>query len=535
MLVMIPTASMSGGSRVLLIGPERPNLTRRPVSPATRANPQVPARKAEPFGMDDTDLCAPRLRLLADLSARLLRPAPGELDAAIVAGLGRVAEMAGATRVRLGGYAWPATGPQPEGTAPVQVGELGLWAPVPDDAARSWLAAAETVLAAAVERRDRLVALAEAEELYRTMLDDLPTVVVRLDALGRITYLNRAWVALTGIPVAEMLGKDPLYHVHPEDRETAAAHMAQTLNGNDAEVRAARFIRSDGADLWMEVGGRVIFNEAGQPIRMIGFMQDVTGRQAAREHSSLALDRSERAREHAERASRSKSEFLSRMSHELRTPLNAILGFAQLMGDAELDEENADNLAQIERAGRLLLALVNDALDVARIETGNLSVALEPVPVGSLVAESLDLVRPAAAARNLTVRVATDGVDDHKVLADPNRLRQVLGNLLSNAVKYNVDGGQIEVNCRPLPGTEQPGGRPRLRIAVSDTGPGIPADRMDEVFLPFERLGWETSGVEGTGLGLSVTKTIVEAMGGSIGVGSVVGIGTTFYVDLPIA
>lgn len=485
--------------------------------------------------VDDLDLSARRLLVLADLAASLLRHEPGELDGAIVAALGRVAEAVGASHASLGGYHWPATGSHPDGTAPVRVEELDLWGPVPDDAGRIWLRAAVTVLAAAIERRDRLVALARSEETYRTILDDLPIVVVRLDATGRITYLNPAWVRLTGIPVAEMIGKDPLYHVHPDDRETAAAHMVQTLQGKDSEQRAARFVRTDGTVIWMEVGGRVIFDDSGQPVRMIGFMRDATGRQHVSDHTAIALDRAERARVHAEQASQAKSEFLSRMSHELRTPLNAILGFAQLLAHAPLSEEDADNLTQIERAGRLLLLLVNDALDVARIETGNLSFALEPVAVEPLVNEALNLLRPATAERKLAIRMMLHACAGHMVLADPNRLRQVLVNLLSNAVKYNVEGGRIVVDCRPLPVTDQATGRARLRLAISDTGPGIAASRMDEVFLPFERLGWETSAIEGTGLGLSVTKTLVEAMGGSIGVGSVEGIGTTFYIDMPLA
>ena len=269
---------------------------------------------------------------------------------------------------------------------------------------------------------------------------------------------------------------------------------------------------------------------SGIPVGMVGIMHDVTQRHRAAEHANVALDRAEHARARAERASEAKSEFMSRMSHELRTPLNAILGFAQLMELAPLEGEDADNLTQISRAGKHLLILVNDALDVARIEAGQLALAPEPVAVWPALAESLDLVRPAAAARSLVVGAPPADAPDHRVLADPNRLRQVLANLFSNAVKYNVPGGRIQVDCRPI-GTAD--GRPQIRIAVGDTGVGIPADRMDEVFVPFQRLGAETSGIEGTGLGLAVTKSLVEAMGGTIGVGSVEGVGTTFYVDLP--
>ena len=450
--------------------------------------------------------------LLAALAADLFAATGTPADGAVEAALARVAAATGATRAEL--------------DAAGQLRLVGLESP-PD---AGWLAAAGTVLAAAADARTRAAALAESERLHRTVLDDVGSVVVKLDATGRIVYLNAAWSHLTGIPVTEMLGKDPLYHVHPEDREVAAAHMADGLRGNESEVRAVRFRGPDGQERWMEVGGRVVRDGSGIPVGMVGIMHDVTQRHRAAEHANVALDRAEHARARAERASEAKSEFMSRMSHELRTPLNAILGFAQLMELAPLEGEDADNLTQISRAGKHLLILVNDALDVARIEAGQLALAPEPVAVWPALAESLDLVRPAAAARSLVVGAPPADAPDHRVLADPNRLRQVLANLFSNAVKYNVPGGRIQVDCRPI-GTED--GRPQIRIAVSDTGVGIPADRMDEVFVPFQRLGAETSGIEGTGLGLAVTKSLVEAMGGTIGVGSVEGVGTTIYVDLP--
>jgi PAS domain S-box-containing protein len=486
--------------------------------------------------MDDFSPGGPGPQLLADLSVRVMGTAVEELDAAIVAGLGMVADVAHATTVvlRVPGqpeYAWPAPGTPP---GPERIGDLELSVPVADGPVRAWVAAAGAVLRAAIERRAGLAGLAASAETYRSVLDNAGMVIVRFDAFGKIAYINKAWSDLTGIPAAEMIGKDPLYHLHPDDRETAAAHLAERLSGKNNGSREVRFIVADGSEHWVEVSGNVVFDEQGRPVDVIGVLQDVTIRHHAAAHTELALDRAEQARDHAERVSRSKSEFLSRMSHELRTPLNAILGFAQLLGDAPLDEEDADNLAQIERAGRLLLMLVNDAIDLARIETGRLALSIEPVDVETAVSESFDLIRPAASARGLTLHTATAERAASKVLADPNRLQQVLTNLLSNAVKYNVNAGRIEVSCRALP-LDPETGRARLRIAVSDSGPGIPADRMDEVFVPFERLGRETSGIEGSGLGLSVTRTLVEAMDGAVGVGSVEGIGTTFYVDLPAA
>jgi signal transduction histidine kinase len=301
----------------------------------------------------------------------------------------------------------------------------------------------------------------------------------------------------------------------------------------------------------MEVKGRAVFDGDGNLAGFSGVLHDVSQRKAAEAHvqaarevaerardeAELARDEAEGARDTAERASRAKSEFLSRMSHELRTPLNAILGFTQLLEFADLEGENADNLTMIIRAGRHLLSLINDTLDVSRIESGRLSMSLEPVPIVETAGESLDLVRPDAAARNLTLRTRGEG-QAPQVVADRQRLKQVLVNLLTNAVKYNRSGGEVRVAWAKLAVEAEPNLPATcgwLRIEVSDTGRGIPTERFDDVFLPFERIGAERTDVDGSGIGLALTKSLVEAMGGRIGVRSVEGVGSTFYVDLPLA
>jgi signal transduction histidine kinase len=228
----------------------------------------------------------------------------------------------------------------------------------------------------------------------------------------------------------------------------------------------------------------------------------------------------------ADRANQAKSEFLSRMSHELRTPLNAILGFAQLL---ELDAESAEqreSVGHILRAGRHLLGLINEILDISRIEAGRLQLSLEPVPVQETVRQAIDLVQPSAADARVTVRAEAIGERLH-VLADRQRLQQVLLNLLSNGVKYNRAGGTVTVACIERSGH-------RVRIDVTDTGQGITADKIERLFTPFDRLGAEASAVEGTGLGLSLSKSLVEAMGGTLQVRSRPGVGCTFSVDLAL-
>jgi CheY-like chemotaxis protein len=191
----------------------------------------------------------------------------------------------------------------------------------------------------------------------------------------------------------------------------------------------------------------------------------------------------------------------------------------------------------IIRAGRHLLSLINDTLDVSRIESGRLSMSLEPVSVEDVARESLDLVRPDAGRRQLTLRTRGEGLGLH-VVADRQRLKQVVVNLLSNAVKYNRAGGEVRIAWAVLAAEaapELPSGSGWLRIEVSDTGQGIPADRFDDLFMPFERLGAERTDVEGSGIGLALAKNLVDAMGGRIGVRSVFGVGSTFFVDLPLA
>jgi PAS domain S-box-containing protein len=234
------------------------------------------------------------------------------------------------------------------------------------------------------------------------------------------------------------------------------------------------------------------------------------------------------AREQAETANRAKSEFLSRMSHELRTPLNAILGFTQLLELDSPSPSQAESVSHISRAGQHLLSLINEVLDIARIESGRLALTPEPIEIGSFLRESLELIRPLAARLHVDAQIVDSEAMNDVLTADRQRLKQVLLNLLSNAVKYNKPGGEVRVSCTRLPSD-------RFRIDVADSGRGISAEKMPRLFIPFERLGAEQTEIEGTGIGLALSRGIVTALDGELGVESIEGAGSTFWVILPRA
>ncbi len=216
------------------------------------------------------------------------------------------------------------------------------------------------------------------------------------------------------------------------------------------------------------------------------------------------------------------------MSHELRTPLNSILGFAQLLQMDDIPGQQLDAVDHILRAGRHLLDLIDEVLDIARIESGYLELALTPVAVSEIVSEAVELTDPMAARAEVVIRSSVDPRDGQVVTADRQRLMQVLLNLFSNAVKYNKPGGRVDVTCAP-------GGPGRLRLAVADTGRGIRAEDLDRVFVPFDRLGLEQTGIEGTGVGLALSQHLCERMGGELGLESVADVGSTFVIELPVA
>ena len=311
---------------------------------------------------------------------------------------------------------------------------------------------------------------------------------------------------------------------HPDDMAAMLQARADHMAGRTATYSNEHRVRcKDGQWKWILTRGIVLSRDAsGRPLRMIGTHTDITAHKQA---EALRVER-----DRAAAADLAKSQFLSRVSHELRTPLNAILGFAQLL-EMELQPSAGERLLgwnrQVLASGRHLLALVDDILDLSSMQTGHLSVKLERLSLRPVVEEAWTMLAATAAAQQVALIDELPADESGQLVADRTRLKQIVSNLLSNAIKYNHPGGWVRVSAL----TDQQG----LELRVADSGQGLDAAQLARLFNPFERLGAERSPVTGTGLGLALTRQLVEAMGGSITAHSAIGQGATFVVRLPLA
>ena len=391
-------------------------------------------------------------------------------------------------------------------------------------------------------RKQAEEALQESEKRYREVVENASDIIYSTNRNGRFEYANAAALRATGCSYEELTNLSyldlilPAYH-----NRVKTKYFRQFLGKQPSSYVEFPFFTRSGEVRWFGQNSSLILK--GQHVA--GFhviARDITERKQA-EAEIRALNASlegrvtlrtaeletanrelRQAKDAAEQAHRAKSEFLSRMSHELRTPLNAILGFTEVLEVSKLEPRQQANLRHIHTAGRHLLDLINEVLDIAKVEGGQLNISLEAVILSDLVSETLDLIQPLAEQRG--IQITPLQITGQAVQADRQRLRQVLLNLLANAIKYNHEGGTVMLTCEPRPDNH-------LRINVSDKGPGIPADMLGRIFSPFDRLGAEKNGVEGTGLGLALSKQLIEAMGGAIGVESRIGQGSVFWLELP--
>ncbi|MGB8354574.1 MAG: ATP-binding protein [Chthoniobacteraceae bacterium] len=367
------------------------------------------------------------------------------------------------------------------------------------------------------EHQSALDAIQRWEQVFKNLGLGMATINSSSDTLLAV---NTAFAEMHGYHSQELIGQSLEKLVAPESQPDLAAH-AKNAGQKKNYTYESTHIRRDGTSFpvlatsipVMDANGAVLY-------RAVNF-QDVGDRRKVEESLKLA-------KEEAEKAIRARTQFLSRMSHELRTPLNVILGFSQLLEMNLADPEHHDSVQHILKAGKHLLSLINEVLDISRIEADKLSLSLQVVPVGEAMLSAMALVRPMALQRHIEFVDQLNSRGVKHVIADNQRLQQVFLNLLSNAVKYNKANGRVTVWCSERADN-------KLAVSVTDTGSGIPAEKLSQLFTPFERLGADEVGIEGTGLGLALSKRLVELMDGTLEVSSIPGEGSTFSVALPMA
>lgn len=365
------------------------------------------------------------------------------------------------------------------------------------------------------------------ESEYRLVSLDRHAIVIMTDVEGTITYVNEHFLKLTSFYESEILGKNYRFVEEKKyDEIWKVISDGKIWNGQVCNRK------KDNDKYWLEMTAVPFIDEKGAPYKYVFAGTDVS----QIKKTEIALIE---AKEEAERANCAKSDFLSRMSHELRTPMNAISGFAQLLKmncEDSANQVQLDNIEEILNASNHLLSLINETLNLSEIESGNISLTYEKVSFSEVLNDCLSLIKPLSEDRNISFEFMYDHdvilLDNLKnsdayIKADRKRFKQVLLNILSNAIKYNIENGKVIIDYEEIDDLY-------LRISITDTGKGIASDLLPQLFTEFSRLGVKDSMIEGTGIGLMITKTLTELMSGELGVKSEVDKGSTFWLEFPL-
>lgn len=378
------------------------------------------------------------------------------------------------------------------------------------------------------------IAFGENRAITEAIQDNL----YMLDTHGKMIWWNKHMQDVSGLTDVEMRSRSAEDFFIEEDHPKAKAAIITCFNTGYAELEA-RMITTQGP-IYYHYDAVIVYDTNHKVIGVTGVGRDISERKEAEAKiTKLNQELEHRVEERtaellaakfeAERANHAKSEFISSMSHELRTPMNAILGFSQLLKlSNNLSPQEQQNVDEVLNGGQHLLELINEVLDLAKIESGHMELSLEPVSCQVIAQECMSLML--SLKQRFQVSLHTEFPDNIElfILADKIRLKQVLLNLVSNAFKYNRPNGSVTLRFELL-------GNDKIRCLIQDTGYGIPPAHQDNLFKAFNRLGIERMNIEGTGIGLVITKRIIEAMGGSIGFESTLGVGSTFWFELPRA